>query len=369
MSSHSPTRTAFKEVVGVKPAKVDATVFAQSAFYFQQRRGKLDMRSLARIDIEQVIEETDVGTLQLHLENLTFADLTTDDMTSYTDEHFLKLFRMSQLTIEYLLNVQNALLTYSRSVEEETERLKAAADEGERRLKSRHSKVNSLKRSLKQQRETLKTYESLLKQQQKQQPQSQAPSPGGNIMTASDGTTYVSVEYLKSKAGRAASMSRTTESQAAAARAANVQAQLNLEAKRAEEKREQLWEDKFNTLSNQINKENETNSKNDEQKAELRLNLENEKKLRETVEDQLNRLSMEHEQNVNQVRLDVQEQMKNMKMMMENELNEQRELAEQARANSNAGAVVTSQRSNAGEMESDSDDELHDRESMGKYIK
>ena len=33
---------------------------------------------------------------------LTFSDLCTDDMIAYTDEHFLKLFRLSQLTIEYL---------------------------------------------------------------------------------------------------------------------------------------------------------------------------------------------------------------------------------------------------------------------------
>ena len=85
---------------------VDAATFAQNAFFFQQRRGKLDMRSLARVDVERVIEEVDVGTLQMHLENLTFSDLCTEDMVAYTDEHFLKLFRLSQLTIEYLLNVQ-----------------------------------------------------------------------------------------------------------------------------------------------------------------------------------------------------------------------------------------------------------------------
>jgi hypothetical protein len=362
-------REAFSEVVKVGvPGSVDATVFAQNSFFFQQRRGKLDMRSLARVDIERVIEECDVGTLQVHLENLTFADLTTDDMTSYTDEHFLKLFRMSQLTIEYLLNVQNALLTYSRSVEEETEKLKAAADEGERRLKSRHSKVNSLKRSLKQQRQTLKTYESLLKQHQQQAPpappaSSQAPSPGGgNIMTASDGTTYISVDYLKSKAGRAASM-RNERANAADSETQRRMVREAEDRRQQEVAREKQWEIKFGELQRKIDEKEKKSQNNDE----FQKNLDAERKARETVEERLERARADHERNVDDVRREVQEQMRSMKAMMEAELREQRALAEQARldASSLSGSNPATTTTNAGDMESDSDDELHDHESMG----
>jgi hypothetical protein len=369
------TREAFQEVVGVSTTpKVDATVFAQNSFFFQQRRGKLDMRSLARVDIERVIEECDVGTLQVHLENLTFSDLTTDDMVSYTDEHFLKLFRLSQLTIEYLLNVQNALLTYSRSVEEETERLKAAADEGDRRLKSRGSKVNSLKRSLKQQRQTLKTYEALLKKQKNEAPQSQAPSPGGgNIMTANDGTTYVSVEYLKRKAKSGLSSSRRNDTEAEIMASRRALDEERRKREQAELQRD--WEVKFEKMQEKLmestKNQNITNQniKNQMENEKTIQRLENEKIEQENLfKKQLEDTRIDNEKKVEDVRREITEQMRSMKSMMESELRDQRTLLEQS-ASDSANTTNNIGRSNAGDMESDSDDELHDRESMGSMRK
>ena len=362
--SDEPVRRAFKDTVGV-PSKVDATVFAQNSFFFQQRRGKLDMRSLARVDVERVIEDCDVGTLQLHLENLTFADLTTDDMVSYTDEHFLKLFRLSQLTIEYLLNVQNALLTYSRSVEEETERLKGAAEEGERRLQARRSKVHSLKRSMRQQAQTLKTYETLLKQQQQQQqqqapPSNQAPSPGGgSMMTASDGTQYVSVEYLKRKAAASGGRAQAAEKE-------------EKRRREEEERKERAMEEKFQALQKQMEEAKNATRVMEEKKTKesevekLEKKLEEERLARSVAEQEAEKARMTHDERVEEVRREVDEKMRSMKAMMEAELRDQRMIMQQQQQQQRgSGGDDGVMRSNAGEMESDSDDELHDRESMG----
>ena len=43
--------------------------------------------------------EVDVDTLQNHLENLTFGRLDDDDLRVYTDESFLKLFRLGSLNM------------------------------------------------------------------------------------------------------------------------------------------------------------------------------------------------------------------------------------------------------------------------------
>lgn len=43
---------------------------------------------------------------QVHLENLTFACLKEEDLRLHSDHTLVKLFRLAQLTIEYLLNVQ-----------------------------------------------------------------------------------------------------------------------------------------------------------------------------------------------------------------------------------------------------------------------
>ena len=79
---------------------------ANDSFYFQPRRGKLDLKRIARLDLDGIVENTDITSLQRHIENITFSDLTEDDMHKYSDRHFLKLFQITQLTVEYLLNTQ-----------------------------------------------------------------------------------------------------------------------------------------------------------------------------------------------------------------------------------------------------------------------
>ncbi len=49
-------------------------------FAFQERHGKLDLRSISRVDIDRVIAETDIDTLQAHLANITFSRLDVGDL-------------------------------------------------------------------------------------------------------------------------------------------------------------------------------------------------------------------------------------------------------------------------------------------------
>lgn len=78
-------------------------------FYFQHRKGRLDMRTLGKIDVDQVVKNTDIETLQEHLEMLCFAQLREDDLRQCTDPMICKLFRLAQYTMEYLLYVQESM--------------------------------------------------------------------------------------------------------------------------------------------------------------------------------------------------------------------------------------------------------------------
>ena len=148
----------------------ETAILADNTFYFQQRRGRLDLKRISRINVERVIEDVDIDTLQSVLESIAFADLNVDDLAHYADDHFVKLFRLSQLIIEYLLNVQNALLTYAKDAEDEYSKIEAACKEGERRLRSRKEKMSGLKKELKRNRKTISTYERLLKQKSLERP-------------------------------------------------------------------------------------------------------------------------------------------------------------------------------------------------------
>ncbi len=69
--------------------------------------GRINWRQLMNVDLEKVTKEIDLQTLETLLNNVTYANLDRDDLERLGDQHFVKLFRLSQLTIEYLLYTQD----------------------------------------------------------------------------------------------------------------------------------------------------------------------------------------------------------------------------------------------------------------------
>ena len=55
------------------------------------------------IDVDKVIREIDLKQLEGLLQNITYAQLDREDLERLGDQHFIKLFKISQLSIEYLL--------------------------------------------------------------------------------------------------------------------------------------------------------------------------------------------------------------------------------------------------------------------------
>ena len=84
---------------------------SDAKFYFQQRRGRIDIRSISQIDVDRIVRDVDIDLLQTHLENLTFCELKESDLRYLTDPQVIKLFQTSQMMIEYLLFVQEQLTT------------------------------------------------------------------------------------------------------------------------------------------------------------------------------------------------------------------------------------------------------------------
>lgn len=78
-------------------------------FYFQERHGRINWRDIGRLDIPKLIEQGDLKQLELLLSNLTFAKLEEEDFERFGDATLLKLFKLSQLAIEYLMNTQSHL--------------------------------------------------------------------------------------------------------------------------------------------------------------------------------------------------------------------------------------------------------------------
>lgn len=92
----------------VKPPAHAPIVYPRRTFYFQHRRGTLDIRAFARLDLDKIVEDVDIDAIETHLEALTFCELTEADARRMPDDCFVKLFRLSQV------RAQDAPLSVSR---------------------------------------------------------------------------------------------------------------------------------------------------------------------------------------------------------------------------------------------------------------
>ncbi|ETP31228.1 hypothetical protein F442_19882 [Phytophthora nicotianae P10297] len=131
-------------------------------FAFRQRAGKLDTRAIARLDLEKIAATTDIETIQRHLENLAFSDVTLDDVQHYSDAYFLKLFQIAQLTLEYLMHVQDSLVDHSEGLEKQCEQLVTECQQLETENGQHEAEIASLKREIRQKQRTMATLELML---------------------------------------------------------------------------------------------------------------------------------------------------------------------------------------------------------------
>ena len=132
-------------------------------FNFQERSGRINWRNVCNADLDKIIRDVDLRQLEGLLQNLTYSHLEREDMKRLGDDEFVKLFRLSQLSIEYLIYTQNYLETLTKSLDlhyqhsyEETTKIRAA-------IQKQSNENKTLKKELKMKQKTLSTYEYLLK--------------------------------------------------------------------------------------------------------------------------------------------------------------------------------------------------------------
>lgn len=122
-------------------------------FKFQLRREIVDWRRINAVDIDMVMNQMDVNTLQEHIKVVTFCCLDGERCQrccSPVDPALVKLFQLAQLTVEWLLHCQEFL---TLSLQEAEESLTAASGERKELLaqqKKQEEKVKALTAELKQ---------------------------------------------------------------------------------------------------------------------------------------------------------------------------------------------------------------------------
>lgn len=125
----------------------------------------MDWRRINAVDIELVVSQLDVDALQEHISTVTFCSLDGERCQrcqSPVDPALVKLLRLAQLTVEWLLHCQEFLTLNLHAAEE---RLAAAGKEREQLLaqqKKQEEKVKALTAELKQRRKVIRTQQSML---------------------------------------------------------------------------------------------------------------------------------------------------------------------------------------------------------------
>lgn len=156
-------------------------------FQFRPRRESVDWRRINAVDVDLVVSRLDVDALQEHVSTVTFCGLDGERCQrcqSPVDPALIKLFRLAQLTVEWLLHCQEYLTLNLRAAEE---RLAAAGREREEllaRQRKREEEVKDLTGELKQRKKIIRTQQNLLKPRiissQKVPTASSSPSPAAS---------------------------------------------------------------------------------------------------------------------------------------------------------------------------------------------
>ncbi|KAJ3152978.1 Zinc finger protein dzip1 [Geranomyces michiganensis] len=103
------------------------------------------------MDIDQIMKQVDIKALQDIMENLTFCDIDGEDLR-YPDPNIVKLIKLAQLTIEYLLHSQQYLLNHRRALTSQAENLGRNLSQ----LRGEHTKQNAEIASLKKETRVLR---------------------------------------------------------------------------------------------------------------------------------------------------------------------------------------------------------------------
>ncbi|XP_034072900.1 LOW QUALITY PROTEIN: zinc finger protein Dzip1-like [Gymnodraco acuticeps] len=134
-------------------------------FKFRPRRESVDWRRINAVDIDLVVSQLDVDALQEHISGVTFCSLDGERCQrcqSPVDPALIKLLRLAQLTVEWLLHCQEFLTLNLRAAEE---RLAVAASDREQLLAQQNKqeeKVKTLTTELKQRKKLIRNQQSLI---------------------------------------------------------------------------------------------------------------------------------------------------------------------------------------------------------------
>ncbi|XP_029460581.1 zinc finger protein DZIP1 isoform X2 [Rhinatrema bivittatum] len=135
------------------------------AFKFRARHESVDWRRIGAIDVDRVASEVDFLTLQEHITNITFCNVENEKCPhcfNSVDPVLLKLLRLAQLTIEYLLHSQEYLTSNVQALEEKVHSSIIQTEQIKTRVARQAEEVRSLKDECKRRKKIISTQQMMI---------------------------------------------------------------------------------------------------------------------------------------------------------------------------------------------------------------
>ncbi|XP_047408359.1 LOW QUALITY PROTEIN: cilium assembly protein DZIP1 [Sciurus carolinensis] len=134
-------------------------------FQFRPRLESVDWRRLSAIDVDKVAGAVDVLTLQENIMNITFCKLEDEKCPhcqSGVDPVLLKLIRLAQLTIEYLMHSQEFLTSQLHSLEERLHQSLGDCEQSKQLLTKQAGEIKLLKEECKRRKKMISTQQLMI---------------------------------------------------------------------------------------------------------------------------------------------------------------------------------------------------------------
>ncbi|XP_007493986.2 cilium assembly protein DZIP1L isoform X1 [Monodelphis domestica] len=139
--------------------------YGTSAFKFQPRRESVDWRRLSAIDVDRVAQELDVTTLQDHITGVTYCNLDSERCAycqQPVDPVLLKVLKMAQLIIEYLLHSQDYLSANIISLEEKLQSTLEQQEQTKQKLDKQAEELKGVKEESRRRKKMLSMQQLLI---------------------------------------------------------------------------------------------------------------------------------------------------------------------------------------------------------------
>uniref|UniRef100_F7E064 Cilium assembly protein DZIP1 n=1 Tax=Callithrix jacchus TaxID=9483 RepID=F7E064_CALJA len=134
-------------------------------FQFRPRLESVDWRRLSAIDVDKVAGAVDVLTLQENIMNITFCKLEDEKCPhcqSGVDPVLLKLIRLAQFTIEYLLHSQEFLTSQLHTLEERLRLSHCDGEQSKELLSKQAGEIKMLKEECKRRKKMISSQQLMI---------------------------------------------------------------------------------------------------------------------------------------------------------------------------------------------------------------